>query len=137
MKNILVPVDGSAMSDRAVAHVVATFPEAQVHLLHVEAEPTPWQTHGMEQEAILSHLHACSLEHLKSAHAILKASSTPHVVHTVLGDVAETIVAKAAELGCEAIVMGCSGKGMLAGLVLGSVARKVIHLTTLPVTLVK
>ena len=54
-----------------------------------------------------------------------------------LGDVAETIVAKAAELGCEAIVMGCSGKGMLAGLVLGSVARKVIHLTTLPVTLVK
>ena len=91
----------------------------------------------MEQEAILSHLHARSLEHLKSAHAILKASSTPHVVHTVLGDVAETIVAKAAELGCEAIVMGCSGKGMLAGLVLGSVARKVIHLTTLPVTLVK
>ena len=39
--------------------------------------------------------------------------------------------------GCEAIAMGCSGKGMLAGLVLGSVARKVIHLATLPVTLVK
>jgi len=91
----------------------------------------------MEPEAIQSHLHARGLETLKSAHAILKASGTPHEVHVVLGEVAETIVAKAAELGCEAIAMGCSGKGMLAGLVLGSVARKVIHLATLPVTLVK
>lgn len=137
MKRILVPVDGSAMSDRAVAYVVATFPDTQVCLLHVEAAPTPWQTHGMEPEAIQSHLHARGLETLKSAHAILKASGTPHEVHVVLGEVAETIVAKAAELGCEAIAMGCSGKGMLAGLVLGSVASKVIHLATLPVTLVK
>ena len=44
MKRILVPVDGSAMSDRAVAYVVATFPDTQVCLLHVEAAPTPWQT---------------------------------------------------------------------------------------------
>ena len=40
MKRILVPVDGSAMSDRAVAYVVATFPDTQVCLLHVEAAPT-------------------------------------------------------------------------------------------------
>lgn len=90
MKRILVPVDGSAMSDRAVAYVVATFPDTQVCLLHVEAAPTPWQTHGMEPEAIQSHLHARGLETLKSAHAILKASGTPHEVHVVLGEVAET-----------------------------------------------
>ena len=96
MKRILVPVDGSAMSDRAVAYVVATFPDTQVCLLHVEAAPTPWQTHGMEPEAIQSHLHARGLETLKSAHAILNASGTPHEVHFVLCYLSETIFSNSA-----------------------------------------
>lgn len=47
-------------------------------------------------------------------------------------------VARAARrLGCEAIVMGTRGMGAAANLILGSTATKVVHLTKLPVTLVK
>jgi nucleotide-binding universal stress UspA family protein len=38
---------------------------------------------------------------------------------------------------CDAIVMGTRGMGAVSGLVLGSVATKVIHLADVPVTLVK
>ncbi|HET9042709.1 MAG TPA: universal stress protein, partial [Burkholderiales bacterium] len=38
---------------------------------------------------------------------------------------------------CEGIVMGTRGLGSVATLVLGSVAHKVLHLTHVPITLVK
>jgi nucleotide-binding universal stress UspA family protein len=47
------------------------------------------------------------------------------------------IAALAWELGCDLIVMGTHGMGSIAGLALGSVASKVIHLAGVPVTVVK
>ncbi|MCJ9712965.1 universal stress protein, partial [Bordetella hinzii] len=41
------------------------------------------------------------------------------------------------EKQCDRIVMGTRGLGAVGGLVLGSVAQKVIHLSPVPVTLVK
>jgi nucleotide-binding universal stress UspA family protein len=38
---------------------------------------------------------------------------------------------------CDGIVMGTRGMSAVGNLVMGSVATKVIHLTKLPVTLVK
>ena len=48
-----------------------------------------------------------------------------------------SIVSCAETLGCDGIVMGTRGMGAIGNLVAGSVATKVIHLTKLPVTLVK
>ena len=50
---------------------------------------------------------------------------------------AETIARRAAELGCESITMGTHGLGSFGILFLGSIAQKVVHYTTVPVTLVK
>ena len=47
------------------------------------------------------------------------------------------ITRKAEELNCDAIIMGTRGMGALGNLVMGSIATKVVHLTRLPVTLVK
>ena len=137
MTRILLPVDGSPTSDRAARYVAANQPGAQVFLLNVEPLPAGWQTRGIEQDAVLSHLHAVSLEALKSAHEILREAGVRHEVHEALGDIGETVAAKAREFACDAIVMGTHGRGAVAGLVMGSVARKVVHLSPLPVTLVK
>ncbi len=54
-----------------------------------------------------------------------------------IGAAAEVIAAYAAEQGRDAIVMGTRGMGAVAGLAMGSVAQKVVHLASVPVTLVK
>ncbi len=51
------------------------------------------------------------------------------------GEVAKDILSAAGEHGANLIVVGSRGQNMLRGLFLGSVAREVIHLTTLPVRL--
>ena len=50
-----------------------------------------------------------------------------------IGDPAPTIVTLADEIGCDTIVMGTRGLGGLAALALGSVTRKILHLSKLPV----
>jgi len=57
--------------------------------------------------------------------------------HLVIGDPATAIVKLARKLRCDLIVMGTRGMGTIAGLLLGSVATKVVHLAPTPVTLVK
>ena len=55
----------------------------------------------------------------------------------LVGNIAKVISHRAEEIGCDSIVMGTHGMGAIANLLMGSVATKVIHLTHLPVTLVK
>ena len=50
---------------------------------------------------------------------------------------AETIARVAADIDADEIYMGTRGLGSVASLFMGSVATKVLHLTELPVTLVK
>ena len=59
------------------------------------------------------------------------------VKNTMYGHAAREIVADAIELDCGVIVMGSRGRGDLAGLVIGSSAHKVIHLTDRPVLIVR
>ena len=50
---------------------------------------------------------------------------------------ATAIVQASQKLNCGLIVLGTRGMGTVAGLVLGSVASKVVHLADTPVTMVK
>jgi nucleotide-binding universal stress UspA family protein len=60
-----------------------------------------------------------------------------HVGTTIFGYAARSIVDDAIENDVDVIVMGSRGRGDLAGLVLGSTAHKVIHLTDRPVLIVR
>lgn len=55
----------------------------------------------------------------------------------LVGEPAHEIASYANDNGAEAIVMGTRGLGAVGGLVLGSIAAKVVHLVKVPVTLVK
>lgn len=139
---ILLPVDGSDCSLRAVAQLlahVAAFRDApEIHLLHVHA-PIPI---GRVQ-AHIGHdtLHAYYVEesegHLAEARRRLLAAGARHVVHIHVGQPAEVIVKMAGETGCGLIAMGTHGRGALAGMLMGSVASRVLHLATCPLLLVK
>ncbi len=53
------------------------------------------------------------------------------------GSIAETIGETARRLEVDTVVMGTRGLGSLSGLLLGSVAHRVVHQVPLPVILVK
>ena len=74
---------------------------------------------------------------LAPALAAAKRSGAAFTSEIVVGNAAPMIVERAEQLGCDGIVMGTQGRGAVGSALMGSVALKVVHLTKLPVTLVK
>ena len=74
---------------------------------------------------------------LRTAREQLDPAGQAYTQLVRVGPIGETIAAYAKEQGCDHIIMGTRGLGAVTGMVLGSVATKVIHLANAPVTLVK
>ena len=141
MANILVPVDGSESSHRALQHAIdlgSRVGKAQIHLLNVQPPILSGEVVMFVGQATISKFHQEESEHaLNHARALLHQSGLAYSAHAKVGHIAETIARTAKELGCDLIIMGTRGMGPLGNLVLGSVATQVIHLAKVPVTLVK
>ena len=128
VSSILVPVDGSAHSDRAVRFVIGLYAKlapVEMHVLHVTAPGAPAVTGEPARED----------DAFERARALLDAASIPYVRANRQGYVAAEIIAYARAHHCQAIVMGTRGMGSTEDL-LGSIARQVIRLADVPITLV-
>ena len=139
MAKILIPVDGSESSKRAVQFVLKrTRERPDVHLLNAQLPIRGDEVMvGAVKEAI-EQIHASAAEQaLRPAQALLEAAGVQYTKRTVVGDIAESIAAYAKEQRVDEIVMGTRGLSAIKNLVLGSVASKVIHLVETPVTLIK
>jgi nucleotide-binding universal stress UspA family protein len=141
MKKILLPVDGSPNSDRAVRHAIAlaqAVASLEIYLLNVQEPIDAWEVRRFLPAAEIEAMQeSAGGDALKSARALLDAAAVAYHPEVRIGPVPETIATAAAEHGCDAIVMGTRGHGGVDNLVLGSVATKVVHLSGVPVTLVK
>lgn len=143
MRRLLVAYDGSDNSKRALQYVVDlardTGMALQVHVVNVQHEPIiygDYVTSAMIDE-LNNSLMAKSRSVLDEAAAMLQAGGLTCETHTQLGNVAEQINDAVKRLGCDTVVMGTRGLGSFTGLVLGSVASRVIHEVSVPVLLVK
>jgi|SRR6267378_1093828 len=137
MRKLLVPIDGSESSLRAVAwaaNLAKRANDVSIHLLHVGEEPPTYEKPHAKIEAWLRQQ---SVEILARAEEPLRSANVPYTKDALTGPIAPTIAEHAAKLGCDAIVMGTRGMSATGNLVIGTVASKVVHLTRLPVTLVK
>jgi nucleotide-binding universal stress UspA family protein len=141
---ILVPVDGSDHSKRTVRHVIGLKGELrqglEVMLLNVQP-PVP--ASDLVLDGRLSEVHhleeplkSRGAKLLEAADAALGDAGIECHRHVEFGEPASVISDFARTYHCEMIVMGTHGLGALAGLVLGSVAHKVVHLAPVPVVLV-
>jgi len=139
---ILLSADGSPCSLRAVDQLIATIDclreVPEIHLLHVHL---PIPIGRVQAHVGKDTLHAYYLEEgqaqLLAAQQKLDAAGRFHTTHIHVGQPPEVICKMAGELGCDLIVMGTHGRNPLAGLVMGSVATRVLHLAPCPVLLVK
>ncbi|GIK87076.1 MAG: universal stress protein [Burkholderiales bacterium] len=140
MTKLLVPVDGSANAERAVAHAIATAKAmggAEVVLLNVQERLDRWFAHGLNSDAARAHLREAGEAASAGARKLLDASGCNYRFDIVFGHPAEVIARVASELGCDGIVMGTRGLGEMESVFLGSTSYKVVHMASVPVTLVR
>jgi nucleotide-binding universal stress UspA family protein len=143
MLKLLVPVDGSGASGRAADHLVKKLglfkDPVEVHLLNVQP-PIPYGgrvSSVIGQDKLAQYHQEEGMAALKPVMQKLDAGRVKFHHHIGVGDAADVICKYAKEKGCDQIVMGTRGMGSVSNLVLGSVATKVIHLSPVPVLLVK
>ncbi|HKZ97586.1 MAG TPA: universal stress protein [Hyphomicrobiaceae bacterium] len=136
---MLAPVDGSDNASRAIAFLVKLArTNGPIEVVLVNVQPTPeLRALAQVQDALMTELNQMGAELMADARAQLSKASVSFKERLEVGPVAETVVRCAREEGCDQIVMGTRGAGTIAGLLLGSIATKVLHLSNVPVTLVK
>jgi len=140
MKAILVPVDGSANSDRAVKHaldLVAAGLSAELHFLNVQPNLGGAISTFVNRDQIDSYHREEGHKCLASAVELAKKASVPAKVHIGVGRQGEVAGDFVAKLGAGLVVIGTRGHTGFAGVLLGSVAQDVIAHVKVPVTLVK
>jgi nucleotide-binding universal stress UspA family protein len=137
-KRILVPVDGSACSIHALEYAARRQRESDgLEILVLNVQPSIRPSRTLSRALIAEHQSRNAEAALEPALAAIKRLGPKTIAQTQIGNPAAVIVAFARHRKCGEIVMGNSGLGAVAGLVLGSVARKVIFLARIPVVLVK
>lgn len=138
---VLLAVDGSPISTRAVRHAVKLNKQlaspAELVLFH--ADPPLLQAVAVKLGVEAVHrYHAENGRHAtKAARAALTRAHVPFNELLVVGEPAEAIVRHARKGRFDLVVMGTHGHGALQGLLLGSVATKVIAHGDIPVTVVR
>ena len=142
MPKMLVPVDGSEYSDRGVDYLIRSAQwyrePIEIHLLTVHHHmPYGRAVSAVAGDEIQKYHQEAGLKALESARTRLDAARIPYTFHIGVGVPAEIIAQYAHQQDCDQIVMGTRGLGSVGGLLLGSVATKVLALASVPVLLVK
>lgn len=139
---ILVAVDGSAYSSKAIKHVIKHFDwfkdSPELHLLHVKLPLPPGRARSvLGTEAVNNYYREESEAALASAEKLLHKKEVPFRASYRVGDVADEIQAYVKKNKIDMVVMGSHGHGALQNLVMGSVATKVLAVTKVPVLIVR
>lgn len=139
-KHILIPTDGSKLSEEAVKqgvrfahsigaritcfHAVPRFSTSEVMMELLET------TRGDYAKAVLAY----ASEHLRHLSKIAQAAGVPcDVAHTTSDDPAGEIIKAAEAKGCDLILMASHGRRGIHGLLLGSETQKVLTHSRIPV----
>lgn len=143
MQRVLLPIDGSECALRAVALVIAkrllyADPDGlDIHLVNVQA-PFSHDVSRFSNRQQMADFHREESEKLlRGACELLDAAGAKYTCHCQVGRVDETITDLAQALRCDQIVMGTHGRGALKELLVASVTLKIVHLSKIPVLLVK
>jgi nucleotide-binding universal stress UspA family protein len=140
---ILLAVDGSKQSLDAVDSLIEHAgwyrdrPEVELLTVHLPVPKLPRMGMAVSKDQIERYYREEGEEQLAAAKKKLDAAGIPYQAHILVGPVAETIVKHAKDSRCDLIFIGTRGRTGAEGLLLGSVATKVLHISNLPVLLIK
>jgi nucleotide-binding universal stress UspA family protein len=142
MARILLAVDESENARRAARYLAKLASELNALDVHVLNVRVPVIEHGelsllLPRERAEQAAREVGQQAVGAIEALLREQSMRCTTEVLLGDVAPSIARRAKELACDAIVIGSRGMTPLQNLVIGSVAIRVVHLSEVPVIVVK
>ena len=142
LMKILIAVDGSSYSSKAVKHVVKYCDwlqgKPELHVLHVTLPIPPGRARAfMEKETINDYYRKEAEVALAPAEKILCKAGIPYVASFKAGDTASEIDAYIRKNKIEMIVMGSHGHGALQNVLMGSVTTKVLATTKIPALIIR
>jgi len=143
-KKILVAVDGSETSARALAAALNLARESDARLQPLFVVDVPlliYDVPGYDPSYVRNALVEEGKRVLADATALMAASGVKgpaRLVETELAgdDIAHRILAAAQEFGADVVVMGTHGRHGVQRLMLGSVAERFLRIATCPVLLI-
>ncbi len=135
-KSILIPTDFSPASDNALklAGELAGPFSAEIHLIHVRAtvdNPIMSLEDIDEVEQVLAMSDARAQQVLEKSALGIDAPTHCHIRRGVAP--ADAIIKAISEHNCDLVIMGTLGRRGLKGLLMGSVAKEVVHRSPVPV----
>lgn len=141
MKKILIAVDGSKYSEKALfkARKIAEGIGGEVTILHVinPLRDTVYINNRELGNEIKRNATIRGEEVIKKAKEIFEGFKGTFITETRLGDPVDEIIKFAEEGGFDLIVMGSRGGGIFSRALLGSVSDKVVHHVKTSVLIVK
>jgi len=140
LSKILVPVDGSENSLRALEHAlfIAKSTGAQITAMHViERPPTVYVESQKLLNDLMSNYRKESTKILDKCKQVAEKSGVNLETVIAEGDAASSITGYAEQGGFDLVVIGSRGLGRLKEMVLGSTSNKVLHNMRCSVMVVK
>jgi nucleotide-binding universal stress UspA family protein len=140
---ILLAVDGSKPSLDAVDCLIRHAgwyrekPSVELVTVHAPVPKLPNMGKVVSKAQIQKYYDDEGGERLAAARKKLERAGIPHEARVLVGQAAEMIVEHAKNARCDLICIGTRGMTELGNLLLGSTATKVMHISTVPVLLVK
>ena len=136
-RHLLVPLENSPADEVVLKHVekLARSLDAKISLIHVA------HGHVARNQKQLNLAPSQEMqegrEYVAGRRKKLAEAGLTATAHLAWGEPSEEILAYAARIRCDLIVMATHGHRFLADLVLGSVSNEVRHRTDIPVLLVR
>lgn len=140
---ILIAIDGSKHSLHAVQLLIDHAdwyrepPEIELVTVHLPVPKLPGMGAAVGKSQIQKYYQEEGEAKLAAAKRKLDAADIPHEARVLVGPVAESIVQHAKARRCDLIYIGTRGMSEIGKALVGSTATKVLHISDIPVLLVK
>lgn len=141
--NVLVPMDYSALSKKALRRALSLHPDATITVLHVidwhtsDLGPGGWGDSPNTFEDWLDEAREHAADLFDEAAAIAAEYDAEIATDTAVGDDARQIVQYAEDHDVDLVVIGSHGRSIPARVLLGSVSETVVRRAPVPVMVVR
>jgi nucleotide-binding universal stress UspA family protein len=140
---ILLAVDGSKSSLHAVDNLIAHAdwyrdrPTVELVTVHLPVPHLPGLSKVVSKARFREYYVQEGEAQLAAAKTMLDNAGIDYEARILVGSVAEILVAHAKAKRCDMIVVGSRGLGAAGSMLLGSTTTKVLHLSSVPVLVVR